>query len=184
MLVFISGGVRSGKSTFAEKFAQAYGKESTLHYIATSVRTDAEMNERIIRHRMDREQAAHKWHTLEQPRALEEIVGHFTTTDVILIDCLTIWLSNELFRENRWKSAEASKNLYKKMSQTIDALHQQCKHVIIVSNEIFSEGIPEDEGSQRYLYTLGKLHQYIVSKAEKAYCADYGIIRLMKEGSS
>ena len=91
--IFITGGARSGKSVFAEKLALEFG--GSLCYLATAQALDDEMEERIGLHR---ERRGEQWHTLEEPldlsRVLKESDGRY---QVILVDCITLWLSNLLF---------------------------------------------------------------------------------------
>lgn len=98
-ILFISGGVRSGKSTFAEELAREYAieEEANLHYIATSVVIDAEMKERIFLHQKGREKQVLKWTTWEKPVHLGELTCEFQKSDILLLDCLTTLVGNELF---------------------------------------------------------------------------------------
>ncbi|MFD2273057.1 bifunctional adenosylcobinamide kinase/adenosylcobinamide-phosphate guanylyltransferase [Undibacterium arcticum] len=95
MRTLILGGSRSGKSAYAEQLAAASGKE--VIYIATAQAGDAEMAQRIALHRQQR--PAH-WHTVEQPLALGDAIAEWSApARVLLVDCLTLWLSNLLFAE-------------------------------------------------------------------------------------
>ena len=96
-LTFISGGVRSGKSAFAEKILveQAGNCGGRLVYIASGTRMDPEMEQRIETHRQDR--AENNWLTIEKPMNLEEVVPFIRQNDFVLWDCLTTWLANELY---------------------------------------------------------------------------------------
>src|SRR5690625_1896099 len=102
-IIFITGGARSGKSSFAEDYAAAKAQQKAvgLNYIATSKPSDEEMVQRIKMHQRDRKKSENPWETWEWPFDLHEIVSHFKQSDVILLDCLTVLLSNELFREGK-----------------------------------------------------------------------------------
>ncbi|WP_329955807.1 bifunctional adenosylcobinamide kinase/adenosylcobinamide-phosphate guanylyltransferase [Calidifontibacillus erzurumensis] len=182
-LIFISGGVRSGKSTFAEKLACSIaGKTSSLHYIATSLPYDDEMVARIKKHQLDRSEGIYKWKTWEQPMNLHYLVNQFTNRDVVLIDCLTTLLGNELFFDGCWLDEKKVEAMLNRLKNTFELYKQTAKTTIIVSNEIFSEGIPTDRGSRLYMKQLGKLHQFLITLCNEAYLLEYGVVRKMKEG--
>lgn len=183
MLIFVSGGVRSGKSTFAEHIAVRLADcNGRLHYVATSERYDTEMDKRIEKHRQDRARSGLLWRTWEQSTNLHNIVGQFTAVDVVLIDCLTTLLGNELFHDNRWQDERHLKSLFQQLMSTIGAYKQKTKATIIVSNEIFHNGVPKDSGSFVYMKMLGNIHQAITGIADQAYLVECGIPHLMKEG--
>src|SRR5690554_6184956 len=98
-LIFITGGVRSGKSSFAERFATetAAKTKGRLNYIATGVPFDEEMEKRIDKHRQDRSKGPIPWITREQPVNIGELASLFNNQDVILLDCVTTLVNNELF---------------------------------------------------------------------------------------
>jgi adenosylcobinamide kinase / adenosylcobinamide-phosphate guanylyltransferase len=174
MIIFISGGARSGKSQFAEQTALSYfdqmKKENhsvSLRYIATAKKSDDEMVERIRIHQHDRGET---WHTIEESIHLEPILSNFKKGDVILLDCMTIWVSNVMFelglrleemgeRVNRWLSIAREKQF----------------HLLIVSNDV-NEGIPHsDDVVQSYMYTLQRLHYNIVQQSDIAVQVQAGI---------
>ncbi|OEH93517.1 bifunctional adenosylcobinamide kinase/adenosylcobinamide-phosphate guanylyltransferase [Bacillus solimangrovi] len=181
MLTFVCGGVRSGKSSFAEQLIEEHSDQSQCHYIATSTITDSEMQNRIVRHKNDRVQSQINWQTWEQPKQLDLLTRHFSKDDVLLIDCLTVWLSNELFTSNIWKCEEKVATTVNKMLDVLKTLSERCKHVIIVSNDIFHSGFPDDFGSKVYVRSLGHLHQAIVRMSNLSYEVEFGSARLMKD---
>src|SRR4051812_43140725 len=96
-LTFISGGVRSGKSSYAERLlvVGAAAAKGRLVYIASGRAVDEEMKWRIDRHKLDRAEEA--WLTIEQPVDLEKVLPFIQQNDFVLWDCLTTWLANELY---------------------------------------------------------------------------------------
>ncbi|MDX8364802.1 bifunctional adenosylcobinamide kinase/adenosylcobinamide-phosphate guanylyltransferase [Cytobacillus sp. IB215665] len=182
MMVFVSGGVRSGKSSFAEQVVEKLANNSEqVHYIATSKAVDAEMLERISRHKQDRKALKRDWILWEQPYNINNLISNFSSSNLILIDCLTILVANELFREGcNWTSKEYGKKLIQELLSTFYMLNEKCKHIVIVSNELFSSGIASDKGSYMYMYVLGNLHQAIVQACDEAYFVQFGIPQLMK----
>lgn len=189
-LIFITGGARSGKSSFAERYAISRTKanSTSLQYIATSRRTDGEMMDRIKRHQSQREKSDVTWNTWEQPVDLDTLRSEFNRSDTVLLDCLTILLSNELFRyeerERRYDNQQYQKQLYGSILNAIISLSYQVDTLIVVSNDVLMEPISEDIGVKSYARLLGNLHQNIVKHAAKAYSVESGIARLMKEVSS
>ncbi|MGC4376808.1 bifunctional adenosylcobinamide kinase/adenosylcobinamide-phosphate guanylyltransferase [Fictibacillus sp. Mic-4] len=187
MIVFITGGVRSGKSSFAEQLATDAARRISrnLHYIATSQKTDQEMEERIKRHQEKREHSPFAWRTWEVPVCLEGIADYFQSGDLLLLDCLTNLATNELFAgwENgteKWQNGNYRSEVYHRIIQVIEQLDQRGVTLFIVSNEIFQSPIPDDPGTLYFAELLGKLHQHIVAMAARAYLVENGIATVKK----
>ncbi|WP_085991582.1 bifunctional adenosylcobinamide kinase/adenosylcobinamide-phosphate guanylyltransferase [Oceanobacillus senegalensis] len=183
MLTFITGGVRSGKSSIAEKLAIKAASEidGQLHYVATSKLTDKEMADRIKRHQKDRKCSSYPWNTWEKESNLEVLSTSFTKNDIVLLDCMTTWLSNELFSEHEmWKKRESE--VVHHMIKAVHHISESCHHLIIVSNEVFFEPVYENELVFTYCRLLGKLHQEIVRIANQAYLVEFGLPITMKGG--
>ncbi|MCS0674417.1 bifunctional adenosylcobinamide kinase/adenosylcobinamide-phosphate guanylyltransferase [Cytobacillus firmus] len=182
-LIFISGGVRSGKSSYAERTAAglAIKTEGKLHYIAAGKAYDPEMEARIQRHQEDREKSGLNWTTWEKPSALEEISGNFNNQDIILFDCLTTLLNNELFRaEDVWRNREFQENLLSDILRAITEIRKKCRALIVVSNEVLNEPIGKNELVITYSKILGTLHRNLVNMADEAYLVEAGIPIQMK----
>lgn len=172
-LTFITGGVRSGKSAYAERLATKCAQESgkNLHYIACGIPFDGEMQERILRHKEDREHSDLRWNTWEQPTHLTEIAEQFTSEDIILLDCITTLLNNYLFQQNMNDPMEVSKLVV----QDITSLCEQALMVLVVSNEVLQDMSFEDEFTRNYQSILGNVHQQIVKMANTAILVESGI---------
>jgi len=179
-LTFISGGVRSGKSSYAEKLLvnEAQNYSARLVYIASGVATDSEMQARIERHKSDR--STHSWTTFEQPVELEKLLPSIQPGDYVLWDCLTTWLANELY--TGWESGKPCIGQSGCMEQkelqlytSIDALVSQAAHLVIVSNEVLDELPSKYTETEIYSKWLGRIHQALVKKADTAIEMDYGI---------
>ena len=181
---FITGGVRSGKSSFAERMAMELAQsfnESQLQYIAAMQPSDVEMKQRISRHKEVRVQSGYCWQTWEKPILIGELARTFKSNDIVLLDCLTTWLNNELFIvEDKWQDEQFQADLFEQMCQGIHAISLKVKALIIVSNEVFYESIQQNELVLIYSKLLGKLHQYIVTTAKQAFLVEAGIPILMK----
>ena len=184
-IIFITGGVRSGKSSFAERIAEASWKRTEsgqLHYIASMQPSDKEMRKRILIHQEDRLKSGLQWKTWERPTAIGDLAEQFRSGDVVLFDCLTTWLNNELFyQEDGWQDGAFINQLFEKMWSHIIEISQSVKTFVIVSNEVLNEPIQQNHDLVfTYRCLLGNLHQRIVREAEEAYLVEAGIPITMK----
>lgn len=166
-LIFITGGVRSGKSSFAEHYLMDERTKRNV-YIASGVAVDKEMKVRIKRHQDDRENYPVDWVTIEQPRYLEQVIPGIQQDDGILWDCVTTWLANELY-DGQMEQVELQ--LY----ETINQLLEKAKVVVIVSNEVLDEALSTYEFTALYQAWIGRIHQKLVAKADYAFEMEYGI---------
>ncbi|KXG11101.1 Bifunctional adenosylcobalamin biosynthesis protein CobP [Anoxybacillus sp. P3H1B] len=181
MMIFISGGVRSGKSGIAEQCIQALAsRQNTVHYIATAKTTDQEMKERIIHHQRRRCQQSIQWTTWEQPLHLHELASQFGPNDILLVDCLTNGLANELFDEEGWEIEAVCLQKAERMLRTVSQLSTVVRALVMVSNELFSGGVPQDAGTYHFMKMLGWLHQRIVHSADYAILVHHGVPILKK----
>ncbi|MGI6406960.1 MAG: bifunctional adenosylcobinamide kinase/adenosylcobinamide-phosphate guanylyltransferase [Syntrophaceticus sp.] len=159
---FITGGARSGKSTYAEKIAECSGKKVT--YLATAEALDEEMAVRIREHRRRRSAS---WHTVEEPHhvasTLEEI-GR--TNGVVLIDCLTLLISNLLFSEEGEQHSEVVLAEINKLAQVA---RDSVADVIVVSNEVGLGVVPEYPQGRVYRDLTGWANQIMAREADFAY---------------
>ncbi|ASK61854.1 cobinamide kinase [Virgibacillus phasianinus] len=187
-LIFITGGVRSGKSTFAENYATSFvkGNEGTLRYIATSRPSDREMTSRISIHQLQRLNSGFNWETLEFPFNMAKAASFVQQSDIVLLDCLTVLLTNELFRdgfsENIWEQQDYQAKVMQLILEGIDAIRGKAKLLLIVSNEVLNEHITDRSLVQTYGRLLGMLHQELVRMSSEAYLVEAGIPILMKGG--
>lgn len=172
-LIFITGGVRSGKSAFAESIAVKHAGllAKKLHYIACGIPFDREMQERIQRHQRDREQSGLLWNTWEQPTKLREIAHRFTKQDIILLDCVTTLLNNYLFQERVSSIDEVLQLVMKDVSK----LSKYAGELIIVSNEVLHDMPYTDALTLKYQSILGNIHQKIIARADTAVLVESGI---------
>ena len=186
-LIFITGGARSGKSSFAETYAMKLAKDDKrrLYYVATSKKSDDEMIDRIKRHQKDREQSEVHWETAEIPLQIGKNIASFSPNSVVLLDCLTILLSNELFHNGFYDETSHREAIQTEIMESImegiDALAHQVKVLIVVSNEVVFDPVGKESALvQTYRKLLGKLHQQIVEKSTEAYMVESSIPLMMK----
>ncbi|MFD1929406.1 bifunctional adenosylcobinamide kinase/adenosylcobinamide-phosphate guanylyltransferase [Sporosarcina siberiensis] len=174
-LTFISGGARSGKSTYAEKILVEEAKQNSgrLVYIASGSKTDSEMMERIEKHRLDR--SKFNWTTIEQPVNLEEILPHIRRGDLVLWDCVTTWLANELYL-----AAECIEQTEVQLYKTIEEVRALASHFVIVSNEVLDEPPSVYSEVRTYSEALGRIHTELVKNSTTAIEMDYGLATFWK----
>ncbi|MFJ7737337.1 bifunctional adenosylcobinamide kinase/adenosylcobinamide-phosphate guanylyltransferase [Lysinibacillus sp. NPDC097287] len=189
-LIFITGGVRSGKSHFAEQAAVAQYqneplREKRLVYVASGVATDKEMEKRIIRHREDRLAQGVTWNTIEAPYDVSIAFSQLVAGDVVLWDCVTTWLTNAFYEgfDTGTPCVEKPGCLEEKLSlmqESIVTLLGKKVTLFVVSNELFDEPPYTSEEVELYRQMLGKLHQWFVFVANDAYEMNYGIVKKWK----
>jgi adenosylcobinamide kinase / adenosylcobinamide-phosphate guanylyltransferase len=197
-LVLILGGARSGKSTFGERLAASSGK--TVAYIATATAGDDEMRERIARHRASRPA---EWRTIEEPLDLAGGVRQaYKLADVVLLDCVTLWLGNMLMQEpgqrenddNSKEKLRIKSDLFNdRPLQQIEELLavmqsvQPNKTLIVVSNEVGLGIVPAYPLGRVYRDTLGYVNQRLAGAADRVYLMVAGMavdIKSLHEASS
>ncbi|MBE1555745.1 bifunctional adenosylcobinamide kinase/adenosylcobinamide-phosphate guanylyltransferase [Sporosarcina limicola] len=186
-LKVVIGGVRSGKSAYAERFLieEVQRDGGRLVYIASGTATDSEMQERIDRHRLER--VTTDWTTIEQPMKLEEVLPAIRQGDAVLWDCVTTWLANELYAG--WDfgtpcigDPDCMEQKEVRLFETIESLLTEAAHLVIVSNEVLDE-LPSMYAETRiYCEWLGRIHRKLVSIADTAIEMDCGIALYWKNG--
>ncbi len=157
-IIFITGGSRSGKSTKALDIAKKYKLRG---FIATAIPFDDEMKLRITKHKKERDK---DFVTIEEPYNIAEAIEKLELdVDVIIIDCISVWLGNLLFKygENESEFAEV-KNLYKKLTDI------KCD-IIIVTNEIGMGIIPENKLARHYRDIAGFINQKLAKLSNEAF---------------
>ncbi|MDN6161990.1 MAG: bifunctional adenosylcobinamide kinase/adenosylcobinamide-phosphate guanylyltransferase [Atopostipes sp.] len=182
-LIFITGGARSGKTSFAEKSAEKIAKkmQRDLYYLATSKAKDAEMKNRIKRHQKDRKKSQANWETIEQAVNVGEAAERLSENAVVLVDCITLLLTNELYNQNfneeKLKEKEYQNYIKERVTNGLMELLNHASYLFIVSNEVLYDPIfPENELVWVYQKLLGEIHQELVSKANKVYLLEFGIV--------
>jgi len=178
MLTLILGGARSGKSRLAQGLAM---NASRVVYVATAQASgDDEMVARIARHRAHRPS---EWRTVEEPLALADVVDVAVgDADAILVDCLTIWLSN-LFWEHRDATPEQLEQAWRVNLRRIgSAAHGP--HVILVSNELGSGTVPEAAVTRAFRDSQGLLNQLAAELADQVIWTVAGLPLFLKKADS
>jgi adenosylcobinamide kinase/adenosylcobinamide-phosphate guanylyltransferase len=174
-IILVTGGARSGKSTFALKMAESIPGERL--FIATAEALDEEMAGRIEEHKRGR--GSH-WATVEEPIAVPTIVGREKGYGVILLDCLTIWLSNLLHKQSgRSGEGSTSEGVLTAITGEVALFIGACKRsnatVIVVSNEVGMGIVPEHPLARQFRDIAGVANQRIAAAADEVYLLVSGI---------
>ncbi|QRF22979.1 bifunctional adenosylcobinamide kinase/adenosylcobinamide-phosphate guanylyltransferase [Alicyclobacillus sp. TC] len=165
----VLGGARSGKSAYAERLAEGLAHRHSLNvtYVATAQASDKEMLTRIDRHRQERPDT---WETVEVPLLLEQWLKTCETSNVLLIDCLSLLLNNWMFLDgcDEGEIRRRSENL-------LLAMKERKQPVVIVSSEVGQGIVPMDSFTRQYRDSLGWINQRMARDAEKAIWVVAGI---------
>lgn len=181
MRELIFGGARSGKSALAEKRALESGMQ--VVYVATAQALDGEMQRRIAHHRARRPAS---WGLVESPLNLAETLRQHAAPDVcLLVDCLTLWLSNLLFAGEAARQAEAGEavdcRLFRdEVLALIDALPQLPGRIIMVSNEVGWGVVPMAAVSRLFADEQGRLNQRVAAVCERVTLVAGGLPLVLK----
>jgi len=170
MLQLILGGARSGKSRLAEKIALESGLN--VVYIATAQPLDEEMQERILHHQESRPR---EWQVIEEPLYLSEKLQEIDAQNqLILIDCLTLWMSNLLLQD-------ASELQMSQCQKLLTILPNLKSEIILVSNETGLGVVPMGNISRKFIDESGRLHQQIGQIVQKVVFCVAGFPIILKE---
>jgi adenosylcobinamide kinase / adenosylcobinamide-phosphate guanylyltransferase len=167
LITLVLGGVRSGKSRYAESLIKALPRP--WFYMATGEAKDAEMSARIAEHKARRGAG---WQTIEAPHDLAGALGKVPAGAPVLIDCLTLWLSNRMLAETD-------------MDQETDALEAALSRrtggVVAVANEVGSGIVPDNALARRFRDLQGLLNQRIAARADRVVLMVAGLPLFVKE---
>ncbi|MCC8137500.1 MAG: bifunctional adenosylcobinamide kinase/adenosylcobinamide-phosphate guanylyltransferase [Clostridiales bacterium] len=183
-LHLITGGSGSGKSSYAESCVMAASASDCFRriYIATMIPYGEEGRQRVERHRQLRAQKT--FETVECYTGLEQLnLFMCLQTDpgqtILLLECMSNLVANEIFEPNG-----AGEDTVNAILRGVRVLRQQAKHLVIVTNEVFSDGMIYDADTMRYLSYLGAVNQALAEQAETVTEVVYGIpLALKVQGS-
>lgn len=161
-ITFITGGARSGKSSFAQRLAEDQSEKPI--YLATARIWDEDFAQRVKRHQDDRNE---RWQTVEEEKELSK---HDFSGETVLLDCITLWLTN-YFHDSGYQlnnTLDAAKAEWKK-------LVEQEMDLIVVSNELGMGVHPENEMARKFADLQGWMNQFIAAQADTVYLMVSGI---------
>jgi adenosylcobinamide kinase/adenosylcobinamide-phosphate guanylyltransferase len=182
MLILVTGGARSGKSKFAEQYITHLGQEAI--YIATAQIYDEEMKQRMELHQTRRNASGYAWKTIVEPYDLASVLRELnvegTTAPLVLVDCLTLWLSNGLLLWLGDGAVESEKQRLQQLAeelieQLMQALMEYRGTVILVTNEVGAGIVPETPLGRLYRDWAGMMNQRIANICEQVFLVTSGI---------
>jgi len=174
-VTLVAGGARSGKSSFAQRLVEQSAVDqsaSSRVFLATAEARDGEMQARIARHQSDRDDS---WRTVEEPLELSAALEREAASGrAILVDCLTLWLSNILLAE-------------RDVEQEIERLAALLRNwkggsVVLVSNEVGQGIVPDNALAREFRDHAGRLNQAVAAAATTVWRVDFGIPQQLKGG--
>jgi adenosylcobinamide kinase/adenosylcobinamide-phosphate guanylyltransferase len=169
-IVLITGGARSGKSRYAEERAAKVGPR--LLYLATGEAKDEEMAQRIAEHKKRR---GSRWITVEEPeKVAAALLKHRGEIDCAVVDCLTLWISNLLIRQDE-------KAVTKKVEELIERLPLLDFQVFLVTNEVGSAIVPDNPLARKFRDLVGWTNQRIAQAADEVVLMVAGLPVIVKK---
>ncbi|WP_338549309.1 bifunctional adenosylcobinamide kinase/adenosylcobinamide-phosphate guanylyltransferase [Roseovarius phycicola] len=165
-LSLVIGGAASGKSAFAEGLVKGTGRN--LVYLATAQAHDAEMRAKLRKHK---EQRGEGWRTIEEPLDIGRTLATISGDNAVLLDCLTMWLSNQMLAENPLDEAEA---------ELMAGLALCPAPLVIVTNEVGQSVVPENALARQFREAQGRLNQKIAAKADLVVNVVAGLPQVLK----
>jgi adenosylcobinamide kinase/adenosylcobinamide-phosphate guanylyltransferase len=173
-LTLVLGGARSGKSAYAQRAAEVWASDHGAKplFIATAEAGDAEMAERIERHRLDRGDA---WRTLEAPLDLPGALASLGASDAAVVDCLTLWLANAMAQPE---------GLAARAELLLGALRECPARLWLVSNEVGWGIVPDNALARAFRDAAGRLHQVIAEAADEVVLVVAGLPLTLKPGAA
>ncbi len=172
-LVLLLGGARAGKSAHALRLAQE--RDGSVCFIATAQAFDDDMSRRIDRHRSER--PSH-WQTIEEPYAIDRALQRASDCNLVILDCLTLFVSNWLLRENDEEQCEQTLRQITAGFLSTVQLRQQT--IICVSNEVGLGVVPETRLGRSFRDLLGRVNQDFAQAADEVYLLVAGLRTQLK----
>lgn len=167
--VFVLGGARSGKSSYAAKLAEDVRGKVT--FIATAEPCDEEMKERIKRHKESRPK---EWNLIEESKDVDGVLSKISSSGVVLIDCLGLLVSNLI------EIGQSDKEIDERMENVISLISNNGLNVIIVSNDVGSGIVPMNPLARRFRDVIGFANQRCAGSADKVIVMHAGIPVVIK----
>lgn len=180
MMSLIIGGSGSGKSEYAESRICAIAVDGKKYYLAAMQVYGEEGKRRVERHRKLR--AGKGFLTIEQPVSADLALQYIDELESasVLLECMTNLAANEMFMES---GIRPEKEVVKKITDEITNLHAQVKNLVIVTGNVFEDGIRYDEGTMAYIAALGTINRRLAEMADEVVEVVAGIPLLLKEMS-
>jgi adenosylcobinamide kinase/adenosylcobinamide-phosphate guanylyltransferase len=175
-IILVTGGCRSGKSRYAQALAE--GLPGRRVCVATCPVLDDEMRERIRRHRQAR--AAAQWDTLEAPVDLAQALDRAAAYDVVLVDCLTLWVNNLMYEASERGQVVTEDEMARRCDEVLAAGRRHPGSTVFVTNEVGMGIVPENGLARRYRDLVGRCNQAIAAGADTVTLVTCGIPLTLK----
>lgn len=177
-IILITGGARSGKSSYALERAELLSTKRL--FVATCPKVDGEMSERVRRHQNERN--GRGWVTIETETDLTAVLANRNEEfDVILIDCITLWVNNVLFNKERMGAAVDDYYIRELCKKWLEAATNFAGTVICVTNEVGLGIVPDNPLARKYRDLVGTCNQLIGKKADEVILVSCGIPLVLKK---
>lgn len=177
-IIFILGGARSGKSSFAEELAEKIAGQNVV-YLATAQALDEEMEDRIAHHQENRSK---EWETIEEPFELSKKIENIKKGKTVLIDCLTLFISNLLLKNDKESNKDnIETEIIMEIKEVINKAENKEINLIIVSNEVGQGLVPNSKLGRKFRDITGRANQCIADIADKVYLTFAGYPIDLKE---
>lgn len=174
-ILFVTGGCKSGKSAFAQAEAEKAFKENRV-FLATCQPLDSEMEKRIARHQADRDQT---WKTVEEPVNIPEAIESIgPEADVILLDCITLWITNLML------AGRTPGEIEEQGKRLVQSIKSAPCMVVVVSNEVGAGIVPENKLARAFRDAAGMVNQMIAACADKVVLSVAGIPVVIKDSNN
>lgn len=179
MLILVTGGSGSGKSAFAEQKAVSLAAGGELVYLATMQVYGEEGKKKVERHRQLRRGKG--FETIERPVRVDRAEPGEDAT--VLLECMSNLMANEMFSPDPPEEKEGGgEEAWRRILRQIEVLYSKCRHLVIVTGEVFSDGAAYEEGTLDYIRQLGEVNCRLGRKAEEVWEVVYGIPLSLKKG--
>ncbi len=174
-LILITGGCRSGKSAHAQQWAESLpGRRA---YVATCPVVDDEMRQRIDRHQQDRRDRG--WETIEEQTDLVGVLRG-NDHDVLLVDCLTLWINNLMFEAEKQQQTVDEDQIADQCRAVLEVCRKHPGTILFVTNEVGQGIVPENPLARRYRDLVGRCNQVIAAEVDNVTLVSCGIPLTLK----
>lgn len=175
-IVLVTGGARSGKSSYALHRCEQWAGDRC--FIATSPATDPEMQERIEKHKNERQ--GRGWKSIEEERDVDQVISRLTDVDVILVDCLTLWVNNLMFEAEKNSLVFNDEEMRYAATDLIGAAKTFKGSLCLVTNEVGMGIVPENSLARKYRDLVGRCNAMVAEIADEVVLVSCGIPLVLK----